>query len=234
VTNAQGQLNNAVAQLNNAQNNLRNVQGQVQQAQGQIEQIRRQAEFEAQRTQQELSNRVSQWQQYLSQAQNTLAGIQNRLDNIIRYELPRSQNDLAALESRRPGAVSEVQAAEQALAGSSAAFESYKASVNYDAIEGEANRTAGVVSQIQNTIAGFQQGVRSRQNLIVQQTALRDGLNKRIKDTNAVIAQKQARLADVNTALAAYDVQKAEIQGRIDVAKAELKVISDQYAASLN
>ncbi|MGZ3683848.1 MAG: hypothetical protein ACXVCI_08340, partial [Bdellovibrionota bacterium] len=107
------------------------------------------------------------------------------------------------------------------------------ASVNYVAIKAEADRTAGVVSQIQATIAGYQQGVASRNSLIAQQTSLRDSLNRSIASNNAVIAQKQARLADVNTALAAYDVQKAEIQGRIDGATADLKVFSDQYAAGL-
>ena len=234
MNSAQANLSSAVNQLNSAQANFANAQNQLNNVRGQIEQIRREAEWQAQRIQQELAGRVSQWQQYLSQAQNTLSGIQNRLDNIISYELPRAQNDLASLENRRPGAVSEVQSAEQALASSTAAFNSYCQSVNYDAIKAEADRTAAVVSQIQATIAGFQRGVRDRQTLITQQTALRDSLNKQIDQNNAVIAQKQARLDQVNAALAAYDTQRAEIQGRIDVAAAELKVFSDQYAASLN
>jgi len=177
---------------------------------------------------------VNEWSQYLSRAQSTLSQIQSRLDNIVRYELPRYQNDLAALENRRPGAIAEVQSAQQALASSTANFDRYMAATDYVNIENEANRTAAVVSQIQATIAEYQRGVAARQALIKQQTAIRDALIKRIADTNAVIAQKQARLTDVNTALAAYDAQKAEIQGRIDAAKAELKVFTDQYAASLN
>ena len=177
---------------------------------------------------------MNEWQQYYSRAQNTLSQIQNRLDAIIRYELPRYQNDLAAQESRRPTAVAELQSAEQSLANSSANFDRYLAATNYLNLEREANRTAGVVSQIQATIAEFQRGVANRQALIKLQTSIRDALIKRIADTNALIAQKQNRLVEVNAALAAYDAQKAEIQGRIDLAKTELKVFTDQYAASLN
>jgi peptidoglycan hydrolase CwlO-like protein len=233
VANAQGNLNNAVNVLNQAQANLNNVTSQLQNVNAQMEQIRNEAEWHARQIQQDLANRVSQAQQYLSQLQNTVASIQNRLNNIIQFDLPRAQNDLASNENRRPGAVANLQNAERVLAGSTANFDNYLAQTDYLAIDAEKNRTAGVVSQIQNTIASHQAGIRSRQALIAQQTALRDSLIRQIAENNAVIARKQARLAVVNTALAAYDVQKNEIQGRIDIARADLKVVSDQYGAKL-
>ncbi|MGZ6468395.1 MAG: hypothetical protein ACXWQJ_13940 [Bdellovibrionota bacterium] len=233
VNSAQANLNNAVNNLNQAQANFNNVNGQLQNVSSQLEQVRRDAEYRARSIQQDLANRVSQAQQYLNQAQATVSSMQSRLNNIIQFDLPRAQNDLAANENRRPGAVAAVQNAEQALDASTANFDSYLAETNYLAIEAEKNRTAAVVSQIQDTIVGFQGGIRSRQSLIAQQTSLRDSLIQQIASNNAVIAQKQARLEVVNTALAAYDVQKNEIQGRIDIARADLKVVSDDYGSKL-
>lgn len=183
---------------------------------------------------QTLANRVSEWQAFLQRAQSQLGQIQDRLNNILRYDLPRAQNSLRDYEARRPGAVSEVQASEYALSQSTAAYNNWKASVDYDNIKREADRTAAVVRGIEATIAEHQRGIAARQALIREQTNLRESLNKRIADTSATIAKKEARLAEVDAALASYDVQKAEIQARIDAAAAVLKEISDRYSAALN
>lgn len=233
MANAQNQLNQAQANLNNAQSQLNNLNGQFQQHQSRVEEIRRNIEWQVRREQEGLAGRMNEWANFLRQAQSNLSSAQNRYDNINRYELPRAQQALRDYESRRPGAVNEVYSAEQSLANSTAAYNSYKASVDYDNIKAESDRTAGVVSQIQATISQLQYGVSSRQELIRQQTALRDSLIKRLADTMNTIAQKEARLTQVDAALAAYDVQKAEIMGRLNAASAELRAISDQYAGVL-
>lgn len=233
VANAQANLNNAINALNQAQANLNNVDSQLRSVNQQMEQVRNEAEWRARQIQQDLANRLSQAQGYLIQSQNQVANIQNRLSNIIQFDLPRAQNDLSANENRRPGAVAALQNAEDALEVSTANFDDYLARTDYLAIEAEKNRTAGVVSQIQATIADHQAGIRSRQNLISQQTSLRDSLIQQIAENNATIARKQARLAAVNEALAAYDIQKNEIQGRIDISRADLKAVTDQYEAIL-
>jgi chromosome segregation ATPase len=177
-----------------------------------------------------LAQRVREWQDYLSRAQDQLARIQDRLNNILRFDLPRAQNALRDFESRRPGAIAEVQNAEVALSNSTLAFNNWKASVDYDNIKTESDRTAAVVRQIEATIAEHLRGIANRQQIIREQTNLRESLNKRIADNNAVIAQKQARLVVVDAALAAYDIDKAEIQGRMDAAAAVLREISDRYS----
>ncbi len=217
----------APGQLNNAQSNLQSRQREA-------EQIRSWIQREVQQEQQTLAQRVNEWQTFLSQAQNQLARIQDRLNNILRYDLPRAQNALRDYEARRPGAISEVNNSEDALANSTAAYNNYKASVDYDNIKNEADRTASVVRGIESTIAEHLRGIAARQALIREQTTLRDSLIKRIADNMAVVAKKEARLVEVDAALASYDVQKAEIQGRMDAAAAVLKEISDRYSAGLN
>ena len=214
-------------QLNNAQANLQNRQNEA-------EQIRHWIQREVQQEHQLLAQRVNEWQSFLQQAQAQVARIQDRLSNILQFDLPRAQNALRDYESRRPGAISEVQNAEIALANSTAAYDNYKRSVDYDNIKNEADRTAAVVRDIEATIAEHLRGIAARQQLIREQTALRDSLIKRIADNMATVARKEARLAEVDAALAAYDIQKAEIQARLDAAAAVLKEISDRYSAALN
>jgi chromosome segregation ATPase len=234
LANAQAQLSAAYQQLQNAQGQLNNAQANLQQRQREAEQIRNFIQREVEQDHRLLAQRVNEWQAFLQQAQSQVGQIQDRLNNILRYDLPRAQSSLRDFESRRPGAITEVQNAEFALADSTRAYNQYKQSVDYDNIKNEADRTAGVVRGIEATIAQHQRGIVTRRALIKEQTALRDSLNKRIADTNATIAKKEARLVDVDAALASYDIQKAEIQGRIDAAAAVLKEISDRYGATLN
>ncbi|MGZ6477453.1 MAG: hypothetical protein ACXWSF_20705, partial [Bdellovibrionota bacterium] len=227
VSVAQGQLNTATQGFNTARAN-------VEQIHQQKEGIRRDIARDVEQFQQVLAQRVSQWQAALQQAQDSLGQIQNRMSNISRFDLPRAQSDLAALENRRPASVASEQSWEAAVTNASNAYEAYKQSVDYDNVETAADSAAANVTQLQGTIASLQSGITDRQALIAKQTTLRDSLVSRLADTNALVAKKQARLADVNTGLVDYDSQHAEIQSRLDPALAALKTATNQYGGLLN
>ena len=72
-----------------------------------------------------------------------------------------------------------------------------------------------------------------RLRLISEQTAIRDSLDQRIAALRQLIAQKEARLVEVQNLLNPYDSQKAEIKGRLDASMAVLKGNSDEFAGEL-
>lgn len=223
----------AEQQLRQAQNQLNQTRSALDSAKRDLENIRQRIQRDVQNEQDALRQRMNEWANYARDAQMDVSRLEDRISNILRFELPRAQNDLANLQNQRFAAVSAVNNAQDSLSRSSQDLASYKRSVNFDAIKAEVDRTADIVSGIQAEISRLQRSVSDREALIRSQTASRDSYIQKLASANAQLSQKTLRLVDVNTALAAFDSQKAAIQVRIDQARADLKIVSDEYSAIL-
>ncbi len=226
-------LQNAKRAFDQAKDRLEDEQRDLRRDQNTLEAIRNEIENDVRRIENRLAERVNEWENFLSRARSDLGRVQDRLDTIVRFELPRLQNELNQLEGRLSNAIAEENSAESALDSARWNLESYDRRVDFDNISDAANRAASLLRQIESELSSLQRGISSRRALITEQTTLRDSLEKKISDALTLAAQKETRLGVVNGALTEYDAQKAEIQTRIDAALAELKAESENYAGVL-
>jgi predicted nucleic acid-binding Zn-ribbon protein len=229
----QNDLNQADAQLNGTRAALQQAQGEQQQLEQQQQQI-------GQWIQQQVWNRKQQLDQWDATARDRVSvlasqldQINQRLSQIAQSDLPNTQNDLSANQAAQPGAVNELANANSSLNGSTSAYNAYNVSVGYDGLKSTVDQTQSALSARHSELNAFNNGVSSRQALIVNQTARRDSLNNQIADTNGVIAQKQARQAQVEQLLIPYNSDKAVVVVKLTAAQAVLTGVTAQFDVAL-
>jgi chromosome segregation ATPase len=226
-------LQQAERELQQIQSQLNQVQSTLNGRESELQTIRQQIQYQVGQETQRLDQSVMEWRRYVQDREWELSRVNDRLSNIQRFELPRARADLDRFQRQLGGAQDNLAQKEQALAGATEALDRFKASVNYDQLQSEVDRTNAIVRGIEQTLASLRAGVSARQTIVRDQTALRDSLAKQIQSSEALLAAKIIRLADVNSALASYDQKKAEIMDRLQLARQELKIISDTYARHL-
>lgn len=212
-------------ELAQAQNRLSQAQMELNRAQNELQQRMYERD--------NLSRREADARRRVSELQLEENRTYNRISYLNQQEIPRLQNELYIYQSQLPGAERELADAQDTLARSTAAYEAFKRTVNYDYLVSEVNRTNAKVQEIRGRIAGYQQQIVLRQQRIREQTALRDSLIQRIAATNESIRQKRERLEVVTAALVPYEAEKAEVVGRLNGANALLAAISREFEGQL-
>ena len=178
-------------------------------------------------TQRQLQYQAQTTRDRVNDLHNQQIRIGQQLQNIANVQLPNARNDLANLQAQLPGAIQDVANAQQAADSASAAFENFKRSVNYDELDRQVSVTLVKVNQIKSSIADMQRQVRNDQQKIIDQTNLRDGLNKKIDATKLTISQKETRLGQVNVSLQEHDQLRSALDEKMAAA---VKVRSDIQA----
>lgn len=227
-------LREAEGRLNVAQRQLNILQRQLGSSEQEFQNIRQRIINEVRQIHDELTQRAAFFRQQQQEAQFEVGQIEDRVRNILNFDLPRAQNDLAQMQNQRPGAARELERARSSLARSSNALESYRRSVNYEALERDVAVTSNRVSELQRGLTKLSRDLSAQQKLVTDKSNLREKLGQQIASAESLLLQKQTRLGELDQSLADFDRQKAELEASINDAMNALKPIADEYAAELN
>jgi chromosome segregation ATPase len=219
--------------LEAARQALAQVQNQLQAKVAERDGISHQIEQEVTAQRDEIVRQEAEGRRAVADLESRRDQMDSRVRDLNQYVIPNLQTELSSLNAQRLARSNELNFARSALAKSTEALRAYEASVKFTALNNEVQKTAGRVSAIKQEITSLKAGVADRQQLVLDQTALRDGLIKKIASTNETIAQKNARQVEVNQALLPYATDRKAADGKIEAARKVLADISQELAAQL-
>ena len=226
----------ALQQANQALDQIQNAQRQREQALNNRMEERNQA---VARIQNQVDSEYAQLQQNAdwanreyNQAEAQESALETRL-LAIQNELPQRNSELNGLTQRRLTAQDALSRARQNQSTAQSAYDSYKASVNYDSLKADVDTAAANVSTLASSIARSNSQIAANQRKINAQTLLQNSMQVKIDAANLKISQDQTRADQLHLLLQPYDSEKAAVLVRLNAAQQAFDAIKADFAAHL-
>lgn len=229
----QAALNQAEQNLAQAQQVLQNLRGEIQNRQQRRQWINDQIERNVIARRDQLANQVERQRQRVREIENRRRETEDRLSNIVRFDIPNAQADLAGQRAALPDAEREVSSAQSALSRSRETLRAYDESVNYAALQQAVTDSTRAIAAIREEVSDWNDGIGQRQSLIRRRTATRDQADQKIARLDQQILPKQTRLDEVNALLAPYQQEKSDIDQRLAEANQRLSQAKTDYGAQV-
>lgn len=207
----QNQLTDAQRRFQELRQGIEVLQNEKQRKQDEIRTVRDEIGREVQIIYDDLNRRVQLAQSRANEADSTLQDTENRLRAIEQIDIPSRQNDIARFNSDRSQAQTDMANADRRVRQARTDLANYRQSTGFDALQGEVDRTLGIVNGLKTELARIDREIKKREKLIADNNVT---LQKVASDMAKVVAQiqaKEGRSADVQKALEPYELAKTDL-----------------------
>jgi hypothetical protein len=166
---------------------------------------------EVARQSQTLVSRQNEARNRVTQADERVGRLQSRARDIIQFDIPRLQNELASLRNERPGVEANVRRAQAQADAARSALSQYDQSVGYDQKKAALDQSINAMEAIKQELARLDREVRRREKIVTNQQAVLADVQARMEAVAQTIQQKQARSAELQKILEPYMRQRDEL-----------------------
>ena len=215
-----------------AQNDQQQIEAQLNQRIGDRDQIVGRIQSDVNQEYTQLQRQANLANREFNQLEAQESALESRLLQ-IQNDLPSRHAELQTLETRRGNAQNALFNAEQVQANAQNSYESYKTSVNYDALKRNVDQTAARVSALQKQIARANSQIASNQKVITEQTDVQNKQQSKMNADSLKITQTQARVDEILVLLQPYDAEKAGVMQKLAAAQQALDLIKSDFIAHL-
>lgn len=219
------------------ENDLKTKKQQVEQnianVQGRMNAIQRRIDAEITREQSILERDAEITARRADQIERELIGNERRIEVISNRELPAAYESLRSFEDARPSALASLNQSISAQGSANSNLNAFERRVGWNAKVSAVQNASSVLRQRTSDLNSTQSLKYSTESIIANCQSERTRLNNLLAQLQQSKVNSEARLANLEIEVQAYDTKKQELQAKENDLKNQLAAIATQYESQL-